>query len=48
MVSSKSKLDEIPKLIGILFRGFYSGDKLTTQIAFNVISKDLIGDMQVA
>lgn len=31
-------------LLGSIFKGFYSGSKLTAQMAFNVISKDIIGN----
>ena len=38
------KEDSLDALLGCIFKGFYSGNKLTAQMAFNVISKDIIGN----
>jgi hypothetical protein len=39
--------DHIEALLGCIFNGFYSGNKLTTQMAFNVISKEVIGNKKL-
>jgi len=36
--------DYLDDLLGCVFKGFYSGDKLTSQSAFNVLSKEIIGN----
>lgn len=36
--------NSLDALLGCVFKGFYSGNKLTAQMAFNVISKDIIGN----
>lgn len=38
----------VEPLLGCLFNGFYSGNKLTTQMAFNVLSKDIIGNQELS
>ena len=37
-------LDSLEIVLGCIFNGFYSGNKLATQMAFNVLSKEIIGN----
>ncbi|MCH4889920.1 hypothetical protein EZV73_20235 [Acidaminobacter sp. JC074] len=44
---SLGSLEHMDDLLGCVFKGFYSGDKLTSQSAFNVLSKEIIGNLDL-
>jgi nicotinic acid mononucleotide adenylyltransferase len=43
-----NQYDRITELVGYLFKGFYSDNHLVTQLAFNVLSKEIIGNSAMA